>query len=315
MGQTTPITTIKPPALKTGDTIGVVAPSSNIKRDMLAAGCREMEGLGFKVRYREDIHSEHRYLAGGVDRRVEEFREMLEDPGVAAIFCARGGYGSGHLLEHLPSDEILENPKILCGASDITMLLNAFVKAGVVGFHGPMVATAFNQGPEAYDRAVLLSMLVKGEETHFPTSGTKVLREGEAEGRLVGGCLSLLVSTLGTDWEIDTSEGLLFLEDMDVKPYQLDRMLTHLKQAGKLDGISGLIFGEMLGCRQHPNQGYELEELVSDFFAPSGVPVLFGFPSGHTSKPNVVLPFGVRARLALGETSVFELLEPAVETA
>ena len=230
---------------------------------------------------------------------------MLEDPGVAAIFCARGGYGSGHLLEHFSSDEILRNPKILCGASDITMLLNVFVNAGVVGFHGPMVATVLNQGPEAYDRDVLLGMLVDGDKTRFPTLGTKIVREGEAEGRLLGGCLSLLVSTLGTDWEIDTAEGLLFLEDVDAKPYQVDRMLTHLKQAGKLDQICGLVFGEMLGCRQHPNQGYELEELVSDFFAPWGVPVLFGFPSGHTSRPNVVLPFGVRARLALGRNKRF----------
>ena len=315
MRQTTPITTIKPPALKIGDTIGIVAPSSSVKRDMLAAGCRELEGLGFKVRCRDDIHSEYRYLAGGVVRRVEEFREMLEDPGVAAIFCARGGYGSGHLLEHLSGDEILRNPKILCGASDITMLLNAFMKAGVVGFHGPMVATAFNQGPEAYDRDLLVRMLVDGEEICFQTLGTRILCEGEAEGRLLGGCLSLLVSTLGTDWEIDTTDSLLFVEDVDVKPYQIDRMLTHLKQAGKLDGIGGLIFGEMLGCLQHPNQGYQLEELVRDFFVGSGVPVLFGLPSGHTSKPSVILPFGVRARLALGETTVFEMLEPAVETA
>ena len=314
MEHSTPSTSIKPRALRVGDTIGVIAPSSNINQGLLETGCQELEGLGFKVRCRSDIHSQYRYLAGGLDRRVEEFREMLEDSSVTAIFCARGGHGSGHLLEHLSREEIQRNPKILCGASDITMLLNAFVKTGVVGFHGPMVATTFSQGAEAYNRDVFLGMLVKGERIRFPTLGTKILCKGEAEGRLLGGCLSLLVSTLGTAWEIDTTDSLLFLEDVDAKPYQIDRMLTHLRQAGKLERIGGVIFGEMLGCRQHPNQGYQLEEVVQDFFAQLEVPVLFGFPSGHTSKPNVVLPFGVRARLALWETKTFETLESAVET-
>lgn len=307
------MTSIKPLALRAGDTVGIVAPSSNVNSEMLLAGCNELEGLGFKVLYRKDIYAEHRYVAGSVDRRVQEFRGMLEDPTVSAIFCARGGYGSGQLLEHLSVDEILRHPKIFCGSSDITMLLSAFMKAGVVGFYGPMVASTLNQGPLAYDRDLLVRLLIGGEKIVFPTGGTKILHSGEGEGRLLGGCLSLLISTLGTDWEIDTSDSVLFVEDIATKPYQIDRMLTHLKHAGKFDHIKGLVFGEMMNCSQNLNQGYEIEDLIGDFSAPFRIPVLFGFPSGHASKPNVVLPLGARVRLSLSKEATFELLENAVE--
>ena len=306
---------VKPPALRPGDTVGIVAPASNVKPDLLAAGCREIEALGFKVRHREDIHSSFRYLAGDTARRVAEFREMLNDPEVRAIFCARGGYGSVHLLADISPEEIRANPKIFCGASDITMLLNAYLGAGVVPFHGPMVATTMRQGPGAYDRDLLLRTLVGAEAVRFPTDGTEVLHNGHAEGRLTGGCLSLLVSTLGTAWDVDTADAILVIEDIDSRPYQIDRMLTHLRQARKFESVRAVVFGEMLQCEQHPEQGYSLAEVISDVLGDLGVPILYGFPTGHTSKPNLLVPFGVRARIALDRTTVFELLEPAVDPA
>ena len=147
----------------------------------------------------------------------------------------------------------------------------------------------------------------------FPTDGTTVLRKGRGEGRLIGGCLSLVVSTLGTKNEINTEDSILVLEDIDAKPYQIDRMMTHLKQAGKFEDVRGVVFGEMLNCIQHASQGYTLEDVLLELLADYTFPILYGFPTGHTSGPNVIVPFGVRARLDLTSSALlFELLESAV---
>ena len=310
---TTATTVIKPKALKPGDTIGVVAPASNIKADLLEQGCRELESLGFKTYFRPDITSTFRYFSGTLERRLAEFIEMLESPGIHAIFCARGGYGSGQLIPSIDADRIRENAKIVSGSSDITILLNWIERAGVVSFHGPMVATTIREGAAGYDRSVLLDVLQGNPAVRFPVDGTSVLRSGAAEGRLIGGCLSLVVSTLATEHEIDTEDSILVLEDMDTKPYQIDRMITQLKQAGKFEGVRGVVFGEMLNCRQHADQGYKLEEVLIDLLSEFTSPILYGFATGHTSRPNVIVPFGVRARLDLTSSApIFKLLESAV---
>ena len=304
---------IKPRALSRGDTIGIVAAASNIKKDLLEQGCRELESLGFKTYFRPDIASSFRYFSGTRERRLGEFLEMLRSPDIHAIFCARGGYGSGQLIPDLDPDLIRENAKIVNGSSDITMLLNWIERSGVAAFHGPMVATAIREGAYGYDRAILLDMLQGKKAVRFPTEGTSVLRTGSGDGRLIGGCLSLVVATLGTKHEMNTQDAILVLEDMDTKPYQIDRMITHLKHAGKLEAVRGVIFGEMLNCAQNANQGYTLQEVLVDLLSEFTFPILYGFPTGHTSRPNVIVPFGVRARLDLSSsTSVFELLEPAV---
>ena len=304
---------IKPKALKPGDTIGIVAPASNIKKDLLEQGCRELESLGFKTYVRSDITSSFRYFSGTQERRLSEFLEMLRNPEIRAIFCARGGYGSGQLLRDVNPDVIRENAKIVNGSSDITLLLNWIERAGVVSFHGPMVATAIREGRSGYDRAVFLDMLQGKEAVRFPTEATSVLRSGLGEGRLIGGCLSLVVATLGTEHEIDTRDAILILEDLDTKPYQIDRMITHLKQAGKFQAVRGIIFGEMLNCAQNANQGYTLQEVLVDLLREFTFPILYGFPTGHTSRPNVIVPIGVRARLDLTPSApIFELLESAV---
>jgi muramoyltetrapeptide carboxypeptidase len=304
---------IKPKALKPGDTIGVVAPASNIKKDLLEQGSLELESLGFKTYFHPDITSSFRYFSGTRERRLGEFLEMLRSPAVHAIFCARGGYGSGQLIPSIDKDLIRENPKIINGSSDITILLNFMERCGVVSFHGPMVATAIREGTSGYDRTVLLDMLQGRQAVRFPMAGTTILRSGLGEGRLIGGCLSLVVATLGTKHEVDTQNAILFLEDADTKPYQIDRMITHLKQAGKFETVRGVVFGEMLNCAQHANQGYTLQEVLLDLLDQFTFPILFGFPTGHTSRPNVIVPVGVRARLDLtSSTPIFELLESAV---
>jgi len=304
---------IKPPALKAGDTIGIVAAASNIKQDLLEQGCRELESLGFKTYFRPDITSSFRYFSGTRERRLGEFLEMLKSPDIDAIFCARGGYGSGQLIPDVNADLIRENAKIVNGSSDITFLLNWIERAGVVSFHGPMVATTIREGTAGYHRKVLLDLLQGKQAVRFPTEGTSILRRGMADGRLIGGCLSIVVATLGTTHEIDTRDAILVLEDQDTKPYQVDRMITHLKQAGKFESVRGVVFGEMLNCMQHANQGYTLQEVLMDLLSEFAFPVLYGFPTGHTSRPNVIVPFGVRARLDLTSSApTFELLESAV---
>jgi muramoyltetrapeptide carboxypeptidase len=304
---------IKPPALRPGDTIGIVAPASNIKIELLEEGCRELERLGFKTYFRPDIVSQFRYFAGPDSRRRDEFLEMLRSPNINAIFCARGGYGSGHLVPDLDPELLRANAKIVSGASDITIVLSTLQRAKIVSFHGPMVATSIRQGTEAYHRQILLDMLQHGNCVRFPLKETRVLKPGTAEGRLSGGCLSLVTASLGTPSEPDTQDSILVLEDIDAKPYQIDRMITQMRQAGKFKGVSGIVFGEMPNCMQHANQGYTLDEVLLDLLGDLNVPILFGFPTGHTTKqPNVIVPFGVRARLALRESPTFELLEPAV---
>jgi muramoyltetrapeptide carboxypeptidase len=304
---------IKPRGLRRGDTIGIVAAASNIKKDLLEQGCRELEALGFKTHFRPDITSSFRYFAGTRERRLGEFLEMLKSPDIHAIFCARGGYGSGQLIPSIDADLIRANAKILNGSSDITILLNWFDRAGVVSFHGPMVATTIRQGTDGYDRTVLLDLLQGKKAVRFPIDGTSILRSGAGEGRLIGGCLSLVVATLGTKHEIDTQGAILVLEDDSTKPYQIDRMITNLKQAGKLESVRGVVFGEMLNCIQNAEQGYTLQEVVLDLLSEFSFPILYGFPTGHTSRPNVIVPFGVRARLDLTSSApLFELLESAV---
>jgi muramoyltetrapeptide carboxypeptidase len=263
---------IKPAALRPGDTIGIVAAASNIKKELLEQGCRELESLGFKTYYRPDIVSTFRYFAGTRERRLGEFLEMLRSRDIRAIFCARGGYGCGQLIPDLDPEILRSNAKIVNGSSDITLLLNWMERAGVVSFHGPMVATAIREGLSGYNRTVLLDMLQGGKAVRFPTEATAILRPGTAEGRLIGGCLSLVVATLGTKHEIDTQDSILVLEDLDTKPYQVDRMITHLKQAGKLEGVRGVVFGEMLNCAQHANQGYTLQEVLTDLLAEFSFP-------------------------------------------
>jgi len=306
---------VRPPALQPGDQIGVVAPASNIKFEMLEAGCHELERLGFRPFYRPDILKTHRYFSGTDARRAAELLEMVRNPDVKAIFCARGGYGSGRLIRYLDPELFLAHPKIILGSSDITMLLSFLNRHGLVGFHGPMVATSMRLGGQGYDQNILLRMLKGDPNIHFPVDHTSVLRSGEAEGRLAGGCLSLVVATLGTSLEIDTDDTILILEDLGEKPYQIDRMLTQLKQAGKLDKVRGIVFGEMLDCTNLPNQGYTLEEVILDVLEATTFPILYGFSTGHTSRANIVVPFGIRAKLSLGSVSRFELLESAVSHA
>lgn len=304
---------VKPPALRPGDTIGIVAPASNVKQPDLEAGCEALRRAGYEPFYFDSILERDLYFAGTVERRLRELEEMFERDNIRAIVCARGGYGANYLLQNLDLTKIKKHPKIFVGYSDLTSLLTHFVDSGLVTFHGPMVAKdwAHVDGVNLESWSAALTQTVPWE---LPINdGVITLAEGEAEACLYGGCLSILVSSLRTASEINTDDTILFLEDIAAKPYQIDRMLMQLKLAGKLDKVRGLIFGEMLDCIQAPNQDYTLQEVIMRVVGELRMPVIFGLKSGHVTSQNIVLPLGVRAKLVAqkGKVSV-TILESAV---
>jgi muramoyltetrapeptide carboxypeptidase len=311
----TPSPRIKPPALQPGDTVGIVAPASNIKRELLDAGCQALRALGYKPFYFDSMLDQDLYFAGSVKRRAQELEGMFLRPEVRAIVCARGGYGANYLLEAIDLQKIKSHPKIFVGYSDITTLLTYFADAaGFVTFHGPMVAKDFAHA-DGVDLTSWKAALSGTAEWAVDSGGVKSLVDGSGEGVLYGGCLSMLVASLGTPYEIQTAGTILFIEDVATRPYQIDRMLMQLKLAGKLTGVRGIVFGEMLDCVQNPKQGYTLEEVVLRVVGDLRVPIAYGLRSGHVSQGNVTLPIGVRAGLDVksGEVSV-RILEPATTT-
>jgi muramoyltetrapeptide carboxypeptidase len=307
---------VKPPALRPGDTVGIVAPASNMKRGDLEAGCEGLRRAGYRPFYFESIFERDLYFAGSAQRRACELEEMFAREEVRAIVCARGGYGANYLLEALDLEKIKAHPKIFVGYSDVTTLLTYFSDAArLVTFHGPMVAKDWlhEDGVDLTSWQAALAATVAWEPNLGAGSGASGLVEGAAEGILYGGCLSILVASLGTPYEIRTEGTILFLEDLAAKPFQIDRMLMQLKLAGKLDGVQGIVFGEMRDCLQNANQGYRLEDVVLRIVGSLGVPVAYGVRSGHVTAGNITLPIGVRARLTVGGGQVgLRILEAAV---
>jgi len=300
-----------PPALQPGDSVGIIAPASGFNRERFLAGCERLRQLGYRPFYLDSIFDRDLFFAGSAERRARELEEMFERDEVRAVLCARGGYGCNYLLEKVDIATIAAHPKIFVGASDVTTLLTWFLDAaGLVSFHGPMVEKAFAL-PDGVDMPSWLAATTSAEPWLI-SGDMEPLVHGAAEGILYGGCLSLLVESLGTPYEIKTGGTILFLEDVNAKPYQVDRMLMHLKLAGKLEGVRGLIFGEMLDCRQSADQPYTLQEVITRVVGDLGVPVAYGLRSGHVTRANITLPLGVRAALRVEDTVRLEILEPAV---
>jgi muramoyltetrapeptide carboxypeptidase len=305
---------VKPRALRPGDTVGVIAPASNIRKVDLDAGCEALGRAGYKTFYFDSIFEQDLYFAGSVERRVRELEEMFRRDDVRAIVCARGGYGSNYLLKVLDLDVVKSHPKIFVGYSDNTSLLTYFTDAAnLVTFHGPMVAKDWaHEG--GVDFASWQAVFSRLEPYEVPlNAGVTGIANGEAEGVLYGGCLSILVASLGTPYEMKTDGKILFLEDIAAKPYQVDRMLMQLKLGGYLDRVRGIVFGEMLDCAQTANQGYTLQEVVMRIVGDLGIPVAYGVKSGHVSGGNITLPFGVQARLSVvGGQVKLRILESAI---
>jgi muramoyltetrapeptide carboxypeptidase len=305
---------VKPPALRAGDTIGVVAPASNIKQAGLAAGCEALRRDGYRVVYENSILDQDLYFAGSLERRVREFEDMFTRDDVRAVLCARGGYGANYLLPRVDWERIKAHPKIFIGYSDITCLLTHLIDAwGVVAFHGPMAVKDWNHA-DGVDLASWQAALGNAPGWDVGLSAdVSGLLDGEAEGILYGGCLSILVASLGTPYAINTEGTILFIEDVAAKPYQIDRMLMQLKLGGYLNGVRGIVFGQMLECVQAANQPYTLREVIMRIVGDLGIPVAYGVKSGHVTSGNITLPFGVRAKLSVAGSQVnLRMLEASV---
>jgi muramoyltetrapeptide carboxypeptidase len=304
----------RPRALRRGDLLGVCAPAGAVDAQRLEKGVAELRALGFEVRVPEGLLERQGFTAGGVERRVAELQALYADDAVAGIVCARGGAGAGGVVSRLDVARWPERPKHFVGFSDVTALHLHLNNVGLVTFHGPMAAVDLATG--SYDRPSFLHALT-GEGTPYRSEADDLLplRAGRGEGRLRGGCLSLLAAAAGTPWALRPAgeDTILFVEDVDEPPYRIDRMFLQLRASGALDGVRGIILGDMKGCAPPRDAEFGLEDVVLEATEGLEVPVAIGLSSGHAAGPQVTLPLGVRARLDCGDQATFEILEPAVE--
>lgn len=291
-----------PKSLKKGDTIGLVSASSPTPSEVLPRAIKAIEDLGFNVVVGETCKERHGYLAGKDDLRAQEINEMFRNPEIDGIFCIRGGYGAQRILPLLDLEMIKENPKVFAGYSDVTALHIVFNQlCQFVTFHSPMPSTEFIKDEmDDYTWNSFLTSVMDTERTDYflenaPGNPVKVLVPGEATGELVGGNLTLVASSLGTPYEIDTKGKILFLEDIDEYERSVDRMLTQLKLAGKLDDAAGILLGAWTNCGPQnpdkPEQSLRLHTIFEEILVPTGKPILMDITCGHVL-PTMTLPLG-----------------------
>ncbi|WP_138206483.1 S66 peptidase family protein [Haloimpatiens lingqiaonensis] len=283
---------------KIGDTIGIVAPSGPENKENILQNIDIFTSLGFKIKLAKNIFNRKGYLAGTDEERVSDLMEMFKDKNVDIIMCLRGGYGSSRLLPLIDWSIIKNNPKIFIGYSDITILLNEiYRRCNLITFHGPMFTSNLK---EKHTLESLLTTLQQGFKPYSINSYDIHVKSSVnyiTEGFLVGGNLSLICSTLGTPYEINTTEKILFLEEIGEEPYKIDRMLTQLHEANKLEKCRGFILGHFTNCdTENPANSLSLNEVIKDKILSLNKPTLFNFPSGH-DYPNITLPIGAKIRL------------------
>jgi muramoyltetrapeptide carboxypeptidase len=290
---------VRPRRLALGDHVGVVSPASSCARGDLDAGVSELRRLGYEPLLDEAVFERGLFSAGSPAVRAASFRRAWSDPATTAVVAVRGGYGSVELLPHFDGWRPQDQPKLFMAYSDNTSLLSWLTcQCGMTALHGPMLEGRFSAGEAAYDRDSF-ERLARGEGQGMVLTpeGVDVIRSGETTGVLLGGTLTQLVGSLGTPFAFEPPEGaILFLEDVNERPYRVHRMLTQLAQGGVLARARGLVFGEMRGCDE-PNGGPTARDAVQAITTDFPGPVLFGFPSGHTTGPCVTLPLGVRVHV------------------
>jgi muramoyltetrapeptide carboxypeptidase len=317
------IESIKPKRLKKGDTVGLISPGGFISEKELNESIANLENLGFKVQPGEAVLGKHGYLGGNDKQRADDMNKMFADSKIDGIFCSRGGYGCSRILPLLDYKLIKNNPKALIGYSDITALFyGIYAKTGLVGFHGPVGISTFNEYSVNLFRDVMMSpkketVLLNAEETNTaPEYQREFVRSGTAEGILGGGNLSIVVSLIGTPYDVDSKDKIFFIEEVSEEPYRVDRMLTQMIQAGKFDNAAGIALGVFSKC--HPRESisgignsFSLMEVIYDRLFDLGIPVVYGMSFGHITN-KMTLPFGVKTKLDVDNYSL-TLLEPAVE--
>jgi muramoyltetrapeptide carboxypeptidase len=304
---------LKPPALRLGDGIRILSLASPVQTDHLQQGCQELVRLGYAPKSDgAKVLANEGFFAGSAPDRFSALQQALAETLTRAIFCSRGGYGSTYLVDGLNAAPAA--PKILLGSSDITAVqIFLWQKFQWVSFYGPMVASNFDRGagaPHGYDLGSFTLALTETKQGWELDLGGETLAPGTGSGVLLGGCLTLVESTLGTPWEIDTRGAILILEDRGMKPYQVDRSLTHLRQAGKFEGIAGIILGDFPEC-DAPTGSETVAAVALRILGSRNVPLVWGAPVGHTSRAMLTVPLGVRAELGATGAGMLRILEPA----
>jgi len=315
---------IRPKALRAGDTVGVITPSTPVTDpDRLALVTRTLNFFGLHAKVGKNVGRHSVDFAASVDERLDDLHSMFRDKDVSAVFALRGGYGCGQLLDRVDYDLIRRNTKIFLGFSDITALHLAIHKrARLVTFHGPVITSSFTEYTQQYFRKALFETQPLGKLTNPPEDNElrpkhalRTIRRGTATGPLIGGNLSLITATMGTPFEIETRGAIFFIEDVGEEAYRVDRMLTQLRLAGKFDEAAGVIFGECDGCGPGDYKPsfatpYTLGEVVDNILGKLKVPVLSGLTIGHTSD-QLTLPLGVAATLD-ADNGTLEIKEAGV---
>lgn len=313
------VSTLKPQRLKTGDTIGLISPSHFATEKQLRSTIQNMAQLGFCVKYTPNMLVRKGYLGGTDKQRADDINQMFADDSVAGIMCVTGGYGTTRLLPYLDYELIKSHPKPLIGFSDITGLLyGIYSQTGLIGFHGPVGDSDYNDFTTKYFRQVLMEpqqtltyeqpenlsqeelvpLYLKGKAVNISQNTRITLSGGVAEGPLVGGNLSLVTALCGTAYDVDMRDKIVFLEDVGEAPYRIDRMLTQLLLSpDKLPAAKGIALGLFTNCEaEDENSSFSLAQVLQDRLASLGIPVLYGLTFGHIRR-NMTLPFGVQARL------------------
>ncbi|MBR7795657.1 MAG: S66 peptidase family protein [Bacillota bacterium] len=291
---------IHPPRLKKGDTIGVIAPAGPPDRTRLQKAISFFLNMGLCVQLGKHIDKRNGYLAGTDSERLEDLQDMITNPAIKAIVFARGGYGCARITPYIDFACIKKQPKIFWGYSDITYLHTAIrQRTGLITFHGPMLASDIGNDDFDYLSARMFEQLFQPTTYTYTEeiSPLHVIAEGNANGELVGGNLSLLVSSLGTPFEIDTTNRLLLLEDIGEEPYRIDSMLNQLKLAGKLETAAGIILGDFADAKPKVTPSLPLDKVFDDYFRKLDIPVISGFKIGHCM-PHIAIPLGVEACLS-----------------
>ena len=305
---------LKPAAVAPDARIAVIAPASSSKPERLSRGIEALRARGYDAEFGKYAQGRQApYFSGTAEERLADLHAAFADSEIQAIFCTRGGYGSNYLLEDIDLDLIRDNPKPLFGYSDMTTVQTWLLdELGLTTFHGPMVAADFAVDGGVHDAS--FDAALDGDTiTVGPAEGLRILRPGRAQGVMYGGCLSILTASLGTRFAPQTEGKLLFLEDVGTKPYQIDRMLRQMVLAGKFDGVTGFIFGEMLECASPGTSPDLLEQVILRVLDWFDGPIAIGMRSGHVSRSNVTLPLGIEAELILKDEPLLQYLEPAVQ--
>lgn len=292
----------KPKALKKGDTIGLISPASPTTKENVEKAKEKIIEMGFKVKMGNSPYERYGYLSGSDEIRANDINEMFSDDEVDGIVCLRGGYGTPRILDLIDYDIVKDNPKVFVGYSDITALHIAFnQKSDLVTFHGPMVTSDMTSNFSDFSSESFLKAIMNtepiGKISNPKEAEIITINGGIAEGSIIGGNLSLISDTIGTPYEIDVKGKILFIEETNEDPYNIDKMINHLRLAGIFEDAIGIVIGDFNNCEKGKHEeNLTLEQIFVDLIKPSGKPIIYNLKSGHC-KPMITLPFGVKARL------------------